>query len=109
NTSVGSGAHELLERSAELEFIAFDQLDQLPAGERAADRAGVRGHPTAKGSRRGKAPEPFALTASARFPASGALQPLTARPRPGCGSPRRGLASLRRWGRGVSAAAEHEE
>ena len=51
-----------------LEFIAFDQLDQLPAGERAADRAGVRGHPTAKGSRRGKAPEPFALTASASFP-----------------------------------------
>ena len=28
----------------------------------------MRGHPTAKGSRRGKAPEPFALSVSACFP-----------------------------------------
>jgi hypothetical protein len=32
----------------------------------------------------------------------------TARSRPGSGSPRRDLASERRWGEGGSAAAEHE-
>jgi hypothetical protein len=86
--------------------IIFDNLDRLPEdGERVAGRAGVFVHPTAKGSRSGGWEEPFApfclraSTTAAR----------RARPRPGCGMPRRGLASLRRLGEGNGAAAEHEE
>jgi hypothetical protein len=86
---------------------AVDQLDQLPADEeRAAGRAGVAWatHPAAKGSRRwpGRgAPEPFASFFRERlFPFRAAHSAAhRAKPRPGCGTPRRGLASCAAPGR----------
>jgi hypothetical protein len=78
-------------------------LDRLPAeGAQAVDRAGVFGHPTAKGSRsRG-------CDGALRFyPSGGPRHRPThnAKPRPGCGLPRRGFAAQAALGRGRAPRA----
>ena len=79
----------IAEKVGGIGFTALDQLDQLPAGERAADRAGVRGHPNREGLQAGESAGALCSYRGRMLSTSGALQPLAARPRPGCGSPRR--------------------
>lgn len=67
-TSVGDGAYELLKRSAEIGFTALDTLISYLRASGRPIEPGCGDTPTAKGSRRGKAPEPFALTVGACFP-----------------------------------------